>query len=127
MCIGIHKSYMCQLLYVQAIHVTQEQRGSLKLEAYSHLLQELLIMQLHQVSIASAEQTHSSDIMQVMSESTCQMIAVNTQVTDTRHMGSVAPLLSSQRPASSSKCHVHWHQAESVVQLVGPSTYGGLT
>jgi len=57
--------YVSILLYVQAIRVTQEQRGSLKLEAYSHLLQELLIMQLHQVSIASAERTHSSDFMQV--------------------------------------------------------------
>lgn len=56
---------MCQLLYLQAIRVTQEQQGSLKLEAYSHLLQELLIMQLHQVSIASAERTPSSDFMQV--------------------------------------------------------------
>ncbi len=53
------------MLYLQAIRVTQEQRGSLKLEAYSHLLQELLIMQLHQVSVASAEQTQNSDFMQV--------------------------------------------------------------
>ena len=59
-----HKLYMC-LLYLQAIRVTEEQRGSLKLEAYSHLLQELLIMQLHQISIASAERTHTSDFMQV--------------------------------------------------------------
>ncbi|DBA85128.1 TPA: hypothetical protein ACH3X2_005848 [Trebouxia sp. C0005] len=48
----------------QAILVTGEQRGSLKLEAYSHLLQELLIMQLHQVSVASAQWTHNSDFMQ---------------------------------------------------------------
>ncbi|KAL0042160.1 hypothetical protein WJX77_004929 [Trebouxia sp. C0004] len=48
----------------QAVRVTQVQRGRLKLEAYSHLLQELLIMQLHQVSIASAEPTHNSDFMQ---------------------------------------------------------------
>ena len=58
-------SHTCILLYLQAIRVTQEQPGSLKLEAYSHLLQELLIMQLHQVSIASAERTHNSDFMQV--------------------------------------------------------------
>lgn len=39
--------YVC----VQAMRVTQEQRGALKLEAYVRLLQELLLIQLQQASI----------------------------------------------------------------------------
>ena len=36
------------------MRVTQEQRGSLKLEAYAHLLQELLMLQLQQCTAASS-------------------------------------------------------------------------
>lgn len=53
------------LACVQAMRVTQEQRGSLKLEAYSHLLQELLVMHLHQISLISSDGLHSSPLMQV--------------------------------------------------------------
>lgn len=35
----------------QAIRVTQEQRGSLKLEAYLRLLQDMIVMQLQQASV----------------------------------------------------------------------------
>lgn len=72
--------------------MTQEQRGSLKLEAYSHLLQELLVMQLHQVSIASAERTHSSDFMQV--NAYLSAAGFQHSITDTGHMRGVSPLLS---------------------------------
>lgn len=47
------------------MRVTQEQRGSLKLEAYTHLLQELVLAHLQQVSITNADGLHSSSIAQV--------------------------------------------------------------
>ena len=37
----------------QAMRVTQEQQGTLKLEAYAHLLWELLMVQLQQCTAAS--------------------------------------------------------------------------
>lgn len=59
------------LACVQAMRVTQEQRGSLKLEAYSHLLQELLVMHLHQISLISSDGLHSSPFMQVSPQTLC--------------------------------------------------------
>ena len=41
----------CETALVQAMRVTQEQRGCLKLEAYMRLLQELLLVQVQQASI----------------------------------------------------------------------------
>ncbi len=100
--------YVSILLYVQAIRVTQEQRGSLKLEAYSHLLQELLIMQLHQVSIASAERTHSSDFMQVKVYLSADCFQHSSHRYWTHEECETPPVLTE---ISSSEYHVHWHQA----------------
>ena len=41
----------CLDICIQALRVTQEQHGALKLEAYMRLLQELLLIQLQQASI----------------------------------------------------------------------------
>ncbi len=120
--IQCHMSHTCILLYLQAIRVTQEQRGSLKLEAYSHLLQELLIMQLHQVCIASAEQTHNSDFMQVKVYFSANSFQHPSHRYCTHEPVSVPSYL--DRSLSSLECHVHQHQA---VLVVGPSMFGGYT
>ena len=51
------------VVFVQAMRVTQEQRGSLKLEAYMRLLQELLLIQIQQASI-----THPNTSWDVISQ-----------------------------------------------------------
>ena len=53
------------LCVCQAMRVTQELPGKLKLEAYAHLLQELLVVQLQQVTTIATEGMHGAQLAQV--------------------------------------------------------------
>ena len=46
----------------QAMRVTEEQRGSLKLEAYTSLLKELLLMQLQQATTMTLDGLHTPQV-----------------------------------------------------------------